>query len=55
MPRGDAVRPYGQKATPGAMQPDDLKDSYIQIAINQVTDPILKHNVVDWPYDSIEK
>ena len=32
-----------------------LKDSYVQIAINHVTDPILKQNVVDWPYDSTEK
>ena len=28
-----------------------LKDPIIEIATNKVTDPTLKLNVVDWPYD----
>lgn len=30
---------------------DYLKDPFIEIATNKVTDPTLKSNVIDWPYD----
>jgi hypothetical protein len=30
-----------------------LKDPIIEIATNQIIDPALKPNVVDWPYDSV--